>query len=373
MKSNQLPRKKGKMHYQKNIKIIRNIIAPITLILILTLMSIFSSCSFKSDITNETAGETQTMEASNIFDAREISVGDNIGGLIVEEVNIEPGADPNNEDSYYAIVKFSGTLKISGKYISYSDQPFFGRSIIFYPDDNSKRLVPRLKQDAAGQNEFVFENYEKAVELLSPPNSEGNATIILDNYTINYTLEVVYTADIVKVLNKNITKEPSLPHENSSETTSDTGTETNESVTQISNLFDARKIETGNTIVGMKVKAVEVKPNLNPGNEDNYSARVEFEGKTQILGTYKINKDDEFLDNLVSFIPDEESAAKLPKLSHDTRYVWFVFENTDKSLATFKTQGNEELATIIIDNYIINYAPTEVYNTAILIELVARG
>ncbi len=140
-----------------------------------------------------------------------------------------------------------------------------------------------------------------------------------------------------------------------------------------SNIFDAREIKPGDTIVGMEVKAVEVKPNINSGYEDDYSATVEFTGKVQISGIYKINNNDEFLGNLVSFIADEESATKVPKLSHDTRYVWFVFENTDKALETFKTQGIEGMATIIIDNYTINYAPSDIYNTALLIELVARG
>jgi hypothetical protein len=360
------------MNNKKNTKTERNIITTIALILILTLIPVFFSCSTKSDITNETAGATQITEASNIFDAREISIGDGIGGLIVKEVNIEPGSDPNNEDIYYAIVKFNGTLEISGKYISYSDQPLLGRSIIFYPDGNSQNMIPRLKHDNVEEIWFALENYDKAVELLSPPDSEGNATIIIENYTINYTLEVVHTAEIVKVIDKNIIKEPSLL-QNSSDNTSIVAIETSEYVLQLSNSFDAREVKEGDTIIGMEIKTLEVYPNINVGNDDNYSAKVEFEGKVQISGNFKINKDDEFLDNLVSFIPDEESAAKLPKLSHDTRYIWFVFENTDKAKDSFKLQGNEGLATIIIDKYIINYAPSEVYNTAILIELIARG
>jgi hypothetical protein len=190
-------------------------ISIMSLILVLILIPGFSACMGNTTSATETDKdpETQTVKVtnkqtsgiSNLFDARDIKSGDTIAGMKIEFVDMEPGPDPNNEDNYFAIVKFSGNLELSGKYISYSDQPLLGRSIIFYPDKESANLIPRLTQDMSEGIWFVFENYNEAIGLLSQPDSGGTATIIIDNYTINYALEVVHTAYIVEVLEKEIT------------------------------------------------------------------------------------------------------------------------------------------------------------------------
>lgn len=139
--------------------------------------------------------------AGNVFDAREIEAGDQVAGLTVEDVQVYPGFDPEDEDNYLATVKFSGRITISGKFISYEDQPLLGRSILFYPDEASRDLIPRLPHDA-GEAWFQFENYQAAAGLLGGPGSEGEATVIIDSYTINYSMEVVHTADIIEVVEK---------------------------------------------------------------------------------------------------------------------------------------------------------------------------
>jgi hypothetical protein len=130
-----------------------------------------------------------------------LEVGDQVVGMTVEYIEIYPGLDPENEGNYLATVKFSGKISISGNYISHEDQPLLGRSVLFYPSEDSKDLLPRLSHDT-GEVWFQFENYPAAVGLLGEPGSEGKATIVIDNYTINYSMEVVHTAQVIEVIEK---------------------------------------------------------------------------------------------------------------------------------------------------------------------------
>jgi len=191
------------MYANKSIKIILLLLVSA---LILTTITLFLSCSTEP-IPEKPAGSLgQEETSSQVFDARQANPGDKIGSLTIEEINIED--NPNSSNQYYATVKFSGNLQLSGKYISYSDQPLWGKAIIFYPDQESQQLLPKLDQDPSGPEGLLLENYEEAAELLSPPDSEGQAEIIIENYTINYALEVAYTAHITEASNLEITAAP---------------------------------------------------------------------------------------------------------------------------------------------------------------------
>jgi len=131
-----------------------------------------------------------------------------------------------------------------------------------------------------------------------------------------------------------------------------------------SNLFDARKAKEGDMAAGLKIIRVEV----NSPEEEDYEAYVDFEGEVTVSGTFKHNLNDEFLDHEISFKVDEESEALLPKLAHDQRYVWFMFMNHDEAEKALGAAGTEGKATVIIRNYSINYAHTEIWNTADLVK-----
>lgn len=126
------------------------------------------------------------------------------------------------------------------------------------------------------------------------------------------------------------------------------------------NLFDARKIKAGDVIAGMKVVKVEV----HNASDEDYDAYVDFEGEVTISGSFKHNKDDEFLDHEISFTVDEESMSLLPTLAHDQRNAWFMFMNHDEAEKAFGPPGTEGKAAVTINNYSIKYAHTEVWNTA---------
>lgn len=127
-----------------------------------------------------------------------------------------------------------------------------------------------------------------------------------------------------------------------------------------SNLFDARQVKEGDIVSGLKVTKVEVH---NAGDED-YDAYVDFEGEVTVSGTFTHNLNDEFFDHEITFKVDEESAAMLPKLAHDQRYVWFMFMNHDEAEKALGDPGTEGKATVTIKNYSIKYAHTEIWNTA---------
>lgn len=101
------------------------------------------------------------------------------------------------------------------------------------------------------------------------------------------------------------------------------------------------------------------------------SAKVAFKGEATISGTYKYDPNHEFIDG-VQFIVDEESAKKLPKWARDERYVWMMFTNDEEVrdvLGIEEGKESEGSLTVVIDDYVINYAPTEVWNTATFVEL----
>lgn len=130
------------------------------------------------------------------------------------------------------------------------------------------------------------------------------------------------------------------------------------------NTFDARKVKAGDRIEGLSIGKVEV----HNASDEDYDAMVSFEGEVTVSGTFKHNKDDEFLDHEITFVVDEGSDNLLPKLAHDQRYVWFMFMNHDEAEKAFGAPGTEGKATVTIRNYCINYAHTEVWNTAELVK-----
>ncbi|MFO7929282.1 MAG: hypothetical protein R6U35_06425 [Candidatus Humimicrobiaceae bacterium] len=140
-------------------------------------------------------------------------------------------------------------------------------------------------------------------------------------------------------------------------------------IVEADNVFDAREAQVGDLVAGMRIENIKIGPSGYP-EEEEYSATVEFSGKAVIEGRYVNNTDDEFLGNEVSFIVDDEFTHMLPRLKHDKRYTWFVFSNSQKANKSFAPEGSSGRARIAIDNYIINYAPTEVWNLAKLVEVI---
>jgi hypothetical protein len=117
---------------------------------------------------------------------------------------------------------------------------------------------------------------------------------------------------------------------------------------------------------------------LRGGRSDNptsYSALVEFKGKVTLTGDYFYVKPGGLMAEAMCFQNlDEASLAKMPKMTSDTRAVWFCFNDLGKAKkALIKNDAETGPATVVIDNYSIFYIPSEVYNTADLISVVKVG
>lgn len=137
-----------------------------------------------------------------------------------------------------------------------------------------------------------------------------------------------------------------------------------EQTTNHSNVFDAKQVKIGEQVAEMEIIALEV---------FEYAARVEFSGEATVTGEYKHHEDDEFLAGEIAFKVADESMKQLPKMTDDERYLWFVFANKETAEAAFGPPGSEGQATVIIQQYTINYAPTEVWNTAKLIKVIEKN
>lgn len=105
---------------------------------------------------------------------------------------------------------------------------------------------------------------------------------------------------------------------------------------------------------------------------ESYSNNViQFKGQVTISGTYTVNEENDYFYVPVSFIPDNQSVSKLPKMKQDSRYIWFAFTNdADQIKKAFGPVGSSGKATIVIDDYNIDCRPTETCNTAKLVKVV---
>lgn len=131
--------------------------------------------------------------------------------------------------------------------------------------------------------------------------------------------------------------------------------------------FDVAKSKVGDRIGNMTITNIsDVQVDEPP------SAKVNFKGKVVVTGKVRYTNPDGYggesvcMDNLQS-----DSLAKIPKMTFDTRDIWFCFNNLDavkKSLVKSNKENN--IATVTIDNYSIVYYPREVFNTADFVSIV---
>jgi hypothetical protein len=136
--------------------------------------------------------------------------------------------------------------------------------------------------------------------------------------------------------------------------------------------FDSQKLESGNifkpgevvpgdTVAGMTVVAVE-------WLMDDYGG-VTFEGRVTLTGRFE-SRDDPALGRYVSFFPAAECLELLPRLSGDDRVAWVGFRNVELAEEAFGPPGSSGTASVAIDSYIIDFRPTEAYNSAGLVEVL---
>lgn len=139
-----------------------------------------------------------------------------------------------------------------------------------------------------------------------------------------------------------------------------------------SNVFELEKVKVGDTIAGFKIVSIEPVTKADKYSEEN--VRVRFSGDADIKGRYRHYREGEGIladivcvDNL-----DSESEKKLPKLTTDTRNSWFCFRNNDFAKTEFAPPGSEGDTEVKIKEYEYVYLPSEVWNSATLVEVVNK-
>ena len=131
-----------------------------------------------------------------------------------------------------------------------------------------------------------------------------------------------------------------------------------------SNLFELDKIRAGDEIAGMTVRVVDGAP----------YGRIYFSGEAEITGSYDYYGEDQaFFGGLVCMRElNEQSLAKLPKNIGDARNIWFCFSNQDLAKTELGPIGSSGLATVTIDNYVVDNRESEVWNVARLINVMNK-
>lgn len=133
-------------------------------------------------------------------------------------------------------------------------------------------------------------------------------------------------------------------------------------------IFSLFEIEVGDTVAGMRVEAIEAVEDDGSTGRDPHNVLIRFSGRKEITGRFTYHPPtDPFLANTVWMHIDDRDGAGLPHMLEDTRYTWFCFYNQDDAHAVFIEPG-AGTATVVIDDYTIVYYPSEVWNTATLVE-----
>lgn len=125
----------------------------------------------------------------------------------------------------------------------------------------------------------------------------------------------------------------------------------------------------GDTYLGMVADDISVLYHCKENSQDELARiRIKFTGEVTLTGKLDVNVDDDF-GYQVYFIADTESIKKLPHHVEDTRDIGgfrFVNENLKEILGA---EPFSRVCEITIKDFNINYAATEVTNTAELISV----
>lgn len=134
-----------------------------------------------------------------------------------------------------------------------------------------------------------------------------------------------------------------------------------DSVTPQTHIFNPSQVQPGDRILGLEVVSVNVSP-----YQEGYTGTTQFQGEVTVSGKF-VAKDSHFEGSVgvPCFYADETSAKQLPRFVGDERISWFCFENAEAVKQAFGgTDVTQENAKVVIDNYQIVYAPSDVVNQA---------
>lgn len=123
----------------------------------------------------------QAKQEQHVFQAESIKVGDVILGWTVDSIDLN-----NNLGEYYGRISFSGSQTLTGKYEYIgSEHEFMSNTIMFYPDEDSDRLLPKMDHDER-YTFFELLVTDETREQFGEPGSEGLITVKIKDYIIDY-------------------------------------------------------------------------------------------------------------------------------------------------------------------------------------------
>lgn len=141
------------------------------------------------------------------------------------------------------------------------------------------------------------------------------------------------------------------------------------------NVFDPKTIKVGDMVQDFVLSEIQVFPGTQDYPIDTLSAK--FKGKTMLKGDmFYIKADGEFVfEDYLKFSPDKISQLKLPISHHESEGRDIVFFNQTEaiSLVNMKPGETKLNVTVEIEDYTINYLPTDAENTAILLNIISSG
>ncbi len=128
------------------------------------------------------------------------------------------------------------------------------------------------------------------------------------------------------------------------------------------NYFLPSKHEVGDFIQGMRIKSIEAQKEL--------WYKVQFEGEIELTGDFYItDSDDEYWGReLFFFRPNKESLDKLPCI-FGRQSGAFVLDIQDRDVEEVKAKEGH-VVSVTIDSYCVDNLPHNVYNTAVLVNII---
>ncbi len=133
------------------------------------------------------------------------------------------------------------------------------------------------------------------------------------------------------------------------------------------NIFDVTNVKVGDKVACMTIKSIAAFGTRQALANDY--AKVQFSGETTISGIVENSSSDLGLGCINITDLDTTSLARLPNIKGDDRNGFCLTDDVAKSEFP---EGKKYNVTVIVDDYLVDIAPTEVRNSATLVKVVTK-
>jgi hypothetical protein len=134
--------------------------------------------------------------------------------------------------------------------------------------------------------------------------------------------------------------------------------------------FDPSRVKVSEPVGAMQVTAIDVRRAASMPDSP-YVGTVRFRGEVELEGALMHFPGQG--EKNVCFEADPETAGRLPRMRGDARRPWFCFENYAYAAERTAQMSAADHLRVRIDNFAINYAFSDVFNTARLLKVEQAG